>query len=167
MIKRASITRLILGVILAVMLPTCGGGGGGAPFVPVTATIKLATVGTSSANLSGIGITLNLPAGVTPALNNDGTVAVTVVSPSGVASTGTLVAANYTPATVSTKGSLKISLISATGFGVGEFVTINLSVATGSNPTLSDFTLSGFDPIDINYTHVLTLSASLSSLVVK
>lgn len=149
------------------MLTACGGGGSGTAAVPVTATLKLATTGTSAANLSGIDITLHLPAGVVPALNNDGTVAVTVVSPSGVASTGTLVAANYTPANIPTNGSLRISLISATGFGVGEFATINLNVATGSNPTLSDFTLSGFDPIDISYTHVLTLSAVLTGLVVK
>lgn len=168
MIKTASIARFILVVIFSAILPACGGGGGsGTVAVPMTATLKLATVGTAPDNLSGIDITLALPTGVTPALNMDGTVAATAVSPGGVTPAGAVVVANHTPATATTKGSLRISLISVTGFGVGEFTTVTLNVAPGSNPAQSDFIISGFDPLDMNLNHVLTLSAALTSLVIK
>ena len=148
----------------------CGGGGGSPATTSVaiaksTATLKLATSGSPSAQLAGIGITITLPDGVTPALNSDGSVAATVAAASGVAVPGTILAPVYTQASGSVKGTLSLAMASsiAAGFGAGEFVTINLEV-TGAWPTQSDFSLSGFNPIDLKGNSATGITAAVASL---
>jgi hypothetical protein len=163
-------------ILLCISLLAACGGGSTAPtgtettpsLTPQskTATIKLAASGTPSAQLAGIGITITLPDGVTPALASDGSVATSVVTISGVAAPGNILAPIYTPATGSTKGTLRIILASqaAAGFGAGEFATISLTSTAASNPVAADFPISAFNPIDVTGNAATGLTAAVSGV---
>jgi hypothetical protein len=166
-----NIVRIIL-LALSLSLVACGGGGGSSPppapeTFPTKAVIKISTQGTpSSSALSGVVVTLNLPPGVTITTNSDGSVASGAVIASGVvAQNNTTVLSTYTPASGSTAATLKIFVAStlASGFGVGEFVTVNANIASGYTPQQSDFTLTNFEPADLSINSVTGLTASLSA----
>jgi hypothetical protein len=154
-------SRNLLALLSITLMAACGGGGGGSsannqPTTTPTSqgktiTSKMSTTGTPSAQLAGIGITMTLPDGVTPALASDGSVAASVVTISGVAAPGSVLAPVYTPASGSTKGTLQIGLASQApaGFGAGDFATISLASTAATNPVAADFPLSGFNPIDV------------------
>lgn len=142
--------RRALWFILLCLLSACGdGGGAGSPSASVT--LKLATTGTPSQNLAGVDITVTLPDGVAPALKNDGTVADTVVTVSGVAGPGIGLTPVYTVATATTPGTLRVYIASSltAGFGAGEFATVQLGIVTAHIPTQGDFGLSNFRPITV------------------
>lgn len=162
----------LLGLTMAVVT-SCGGGGSSSstntpppPATSHTATVKLATSGTPSAQLAGVGVTLVLPSGVTPALNTDGSVATSV---SGVAAPGSMLAPIYTPATDTAKGTIRFVLASkiTAGFGAGEFATITLVVAPGYNPSVSDFATSGLATIDVRGNSATGLTATVTGLSVQ
>jgi hypothetical protein len=164
-----NIIRYALLVLTLYSIAACGGGDGAATTTSHTATLKLSTSGTPSANLAGIGITVTLPDGLTPALNSDGSVAATVVTVSGVAAPGTVLAPVYTPASGATKGTLRLVMASSitAGFGAGEFATLTLTAAAGSNPAQTDFTLSDFNPIDVHGASATGLTPAVASLAVQ
>ena len=149
--------------ICALVMFGCGGGGGGgtgggskvepAP-VPTTAVVKLYSEGvlTSGTSLAGIGITVNLPAGVTVQMDDAGKVVGGAVAGSGVAEGKAVLAEpDYTPATDTAPAKLSFVLAGtdAEGFGTGEFATVTCLVAAGANPQPTEFTLSDFRPIDL------------------
>lgn len=121
----------------------------------LSAVVKLSTVGTLSPGtlIGGLQLTLTLPAGVS--LRADFSSGQTqfaplagVVTASGAAASGSLVSASYVPAAGAAPGAVTVALISSSGFGVGEFVTINCDVAAGVNlPTPSQFVVISFGPI--------------------
>jgi len=138
------------------------------PVPPVqltTAVLKISTQGTLDAgtSLSGVGITLNLPAGVTVKTDAGGAVDPGVVTVSGGAVPSTLVAPLFTPATTGTNATLTFAVASNTagGFNVGEFATVTCDIAPGSFPTAADFTLSGLTPGDLFLQAVTGLTASM------
>ncbi|MFZ3209223.1 MAG: hypothetical protein WA140_10370 [Geobacteraceae bacterium] len=151
------ITRLALLPIMLCLISACGGGGGGgggggnSTSTP-KATLKLFTSGTPSANLSGNDITVILADGVTPTLNGNGSVADSVIVVSGVAAPGMVLAPIYTAATATSKGTLRFTMASTinAGFGAGEFATMTLNISAGKSPVQGDFSLSGFNPIDVS-----------------
>jgi len=174
-----TVKQTLLALGFASLLTACGGGGGSSAANPGggtvlqtsrSATLKLSTSGVPSAALAGIGVTVVLPDGVTPALNSDGSVAAAVATVSGVAATGVAatapIQAVYTPSSGSLNGTLYLAMVSSdpAGFGVGEFATVMLVVAAGYNPPLSDFTLSGFAPVDTNYNIATGLTAAVANL---
>ena len=160
------ITIISLQLVIAAMLSSCGGGGGGStpvvPVQPTTATIKISTQGTypSGALIGGIDVTLVLPAGVTVKATADLTntsILVTnsgVVTASGVAAANSTVLATYSAAAGSVAGTVSIKIVNPTGFGIGEFVTVNGDLAAGSNPTAANFSLSNFSAKDLNGTSI-------------
>lgn len=156
----------ILLLILPV-LPACGGGGGGgggffippAPAAPAPEpaketqpTVAVLTFSTTKVNaadtvtIGGIGVTVNLPAGVTAkTIDADGNVDASVVVPSGAAAGAT------TKTGVLAGGKLSVLVGEATnGFAPGQYVTINLDIAAGYNPQAGDFVISAFQPSDLN-----------------
>jgi len=147
-----ALKNMQLFILLTFMLFALAACGGGSTTVPSakTVTLKLATTGTPSESLAGVSITVILPAGVTPALNSDGTVAATVVAISGVAAPGTVTPPVYTAASGMVKGKLDLSVTSnvTAGFSAGEYATVVLSAAPGTNPQQGDFLpFTGFRPI--------------------
>ena len=159
MMRLASITLMLL------ISSACSGGGQGSNAPNVSTTIiKLSTNGTPSAKMAGVGITIVLPTGVAPALNSDGTVANTVIEVTGVATSGTVLAPAYTPATSSSNPTLHFAMASSLvdGFGSGEFATITLQTSSGNIPAPSDYSLSGFAPISLTGSPVTGLSATVN-----
>lgn len=152
---------------LVALLTACSGGGSSAPAPNSagTATLTLSTSGTPSpaGNLSGIGLTVTLPVGVTVATNSDGSVATGVVIPSGLLSSGT--ATNNAVYNSSTR-TLSLTIVStqAAGFGVGQFATVVCSYS-GAAPSSSGFSLSSFAPADLLLQPVSGLTAAYSAAI--
>jgi hypothetical protein len=132
---------------------------------PTTAVINISTQGTLATALSGVGITLNLPAGVTVTTNSDGSVASGVVVASGVAQNNSTFVSTYTAASGSTGATLAITVASTSvaGFGTGEFVTVNTNIGSGYNPQATDFSLTNFEPGDLSGNLVTGLTATFSA----
>jgi hypothetical protein len=130
-----------------------------------TAILKISTQGTLAAgsSLSGVGITVNLPAGVTVKTVAGGAVDAGVVTVSGIAVPSTLVAPLYTPATATANATLTFAVASNTagGFTTGEFATVTCDINANSFPAATDFTLSGLTPGDLFLQPVTGLSSSL------
>lgn len=152
-----------------VILAACGGGGSDAPPV-TTVTLKLATSGTPSAQLAGISFTLELPDGVTPCRNPDGSIAASVATASGVSAPGNTQNAAYTAALGAVKGTIKFIIYtsSAGGFGAGEFATVSLVVAGGANPAKEEFNFVQFRPFEaVTYNDATGLTPIVASLAIR
>jgi hypothetical protein len=139
-IRKSSKLTLVYCALLAIF--GCGGGGGETPGA-ATAALKVSVQGTLPAAtlIGGIDVTINLPAGVTCSAATDGTTASGVVTASGLAVGGTPVA-KFVAAAGSTPGQIRIGVIKADGFNVGEFATVNVNF-TSDAPAASSFTVAG------------------------
>jgi hypothetical protein len=165
-------TLASIALLLATMpLFACGGGGGGndtpATTVRTKAVVKLFTQGTLTAgtNIGGIDVVLNLPTGVsvkTVAQTHE-TDPVAVVA-SGIAQNSFLVG-NYSAPTATAPANVHLVLVNGTGFGTGEFATVNCDIAAGNNPAQTDFSLSNLSIIDAsnNPTAISGLTAGLTA----
>ncbi len=164
---------MALFLIVSTMMTGCGGGGGGSSTpaaAPTTAVVKLSSQGTlpPGAALAGVGVTLELPAGVTVKSDGGGVPDVSVVVPSGLmggAGNAVVVAGSlsYTAATATIKAKLNFTLLSNVpgGVGVGEYATLTLNLA-GVTPAATEFTVTLFDPIDLLGNHLTVLSSHLA-----
>jgi len=150
------VTILMLLLTAAGMLAGCGGGGGSsAPAPKTTAVLKIGTEGGLPAGvtgLSGVGVTITLPQGVTVATDGSGNPAANVAMVSGVAAGGSIAAPVYTAPTATTNGMLKVVVAAgSTLFGTGEFVTVTCLLPAGNTLQTSDFPvtiLSNLQPAD-------------------
>ena len=143
--------KLIL-LVMAIlpMIAGCGGGGGGdnAAPLPTAATLKLSSQGTMPVGkaVSGIDVTIELPAGAT-VKTTSGVVDATVVVASGLLTTATssMSPITYTPAAGATKAKLDFTIASTAlaGVQVGEYATITL-ILSGVNPAVTDFNATLF-----------------------
>lgn len=165
------IKRLVF-VWLSMMLCGCGGGGGGSE-VKVTPQAKTAilTLSTSAQGtpftgaLSGIGVSVKLPAGTTVKVSG-GVVDPAVVTVSSAAGPGMVTPPEYHAPTATQPGHLKFVIANTTSSGipVGDFAIVQCAVPAGSVLTAQDFTLSDFAPANMSLqpVTVLAVSATLS-----
>lgn len=156
-------------VLAAGIISACGGGGGGGGvsvnLVPTSAVMTILTTAVTAtayptAGIGGVGLSIRMPGGVSVA-TTAGSVDSSVVVPSGVAQGKASVLAVYTAASGTYPGKLDIVTSSTTsaGFGVGEFLTVNFIISSGT-PTSGSFALSDFAPIDsTTYTPISGLEA--------
>jgi hypothetical protein len=99
-------------------------------------------------------LTIALPAGVI--VNADpltGQTADGVVTISGAAAVGinTLSVAKFTPASIGSPGLLHIAMLNGSGFGLGEFVTIQFGTTAGANfPLSTQFSTTTFSAKGVN-----------------
>jgi hypothetical protein len=116
---------------------------------PTTAVVKLSTVGTLPAGkkIGTIDVTLILAPGVTLKSTNSPEPDAGVVMASGVA-VNSLIAANYTAPTSTLPGKVRLALVNVSGFGTGEFATVNGDIAAGKNPKAADFSVADFSVTD-------------------
>jgi len=153
------------------MTAGCGGGGGGntpPPPQPTTAVVKIYTTAIDPATSIGAAdVTLRLPAGVTidavqHPVNNLILVAdVGVVVPSGSATGSSADEIVYSPTTAE----VFVKVISVNGFSVGEFVTVNCKVATGSFPKESDFSVADPAARDLLGADIVGAGATLTAVI--
>jgi len=133
-------------VLLVSLLPGCGGGGGAgnvpAPFSTNTVVIK--TLG-APATLYGVQFKVELPDGVTLAADQFGALTAGAMVPSGGAAGASLVTDYQASASYR---SVTVSLVKASGFPVGEFLTVNALVPLGTSLSPGDFILSDFKAYD-------------------
>jgi len=152
--KHTMVRNILCLAALSFMLIGCGSGGGSSPAATnsTAGTQAVVTISTeesgavSSLPIIGIEITLSLPPGVTVDADASGQTGSGIVKASGVAA-GASTIGNYTPATATTPGTVKIAVIKSTGFGAGEFVSVTCN-RNGASFSASDFTLSGFKAVD-------------------
>lgn len=139
--------------------------------VTITATVtsailKLSSQGTlpSGKVVTGFGVSIELPAGVTVKTTTGGAVDSTVVVPSGLLAGNSSMApvVNYTAATGTSLARLDFTIASneAAGVGVGEYAAITL-ILNGVSPTAADFTITHFTPVDLSYDNLTTLTANI------
>ncbi len=167
MIKRTlSAWMIFLATVMTVS--ACGGGGGGGGGTPIhqptTAAIKLFTAGTAT-TLYGIDATLNLPTGVTvksttPPAPDSGVV--TSALASGTTGTSALLTAVYTAAANGQPGTVRVLIVSANGFSVGEFATVNADIAAGSSPLATGFTLGNVSATDAGGNAITGITSALT-----
>lgn len=138
---------------------------------PTSAVLKLSTAESSPSGifLSGIGVKIQLPTGVTVSVDADNVVSSGVVTASGVAANSSVTPAVYTPATLTTPATLEFIVVSNElgGFGVGEFATVNCGIASGNFPTPSDFIVppADFKPADLLLQPTTGLAAALTATI--
>jgi hypothetical protein len=134
-------------------LSGCGSGGGGntTPALPkavVTLSTQVTQGTIASKQIHGIQATLILPAGVTVKADSTGKTGDKVVVASGDAADAVLQVGNYTPATGSTKGTVKIEIVKTSGFDPGNFVTVTCDLATGISPKAEEFQVTDFKAVE-------------------
>lgn len=175
--------KYILLLCSVILIHGCGGGGGGNPASnnpaqkqPTTAVVKLYTQGSlpQGTAMSGIvitvnlpaGVTVNLPAGATVTTDASGGVGSEVIIGSGeTASKAVVIISDFTPATGTSPGALSIFLTSteAAGFGVGEFATVNCGISGGSYPKATDIFTSDFRAFDLRAVAIAGLSPTFTA----
>ncbi len=128
-----------------------------------TRALTISVTGTT-ALIAGLDIVVTLPPGGTVKAASTGLVSSGVLQPP-VTLSNALVAGNYTPPTASARARVRLGIISATGFAVGELVTLQCDVAPDAAFTESDFGLSVQDAYDANSVKLsgLSLAAKLGS----
>jgi len=126
------------------LMAGCGGGGGGTQPTAPANSVVIKSVGAAT-TLYGVGFKLQLPPGVTLATQGNGALAAGALVSSGGAADANF-AANYdsgvSPQTVT------VSLTKASGFPVGEFMTVIPVLAQGTALVPGDFVLSDFKAYD-------------------
>ena len=162
--------KMSLAVVFMIltMITGCGGGGSSPPssITPTTAVLKFSSQGTlpDGKAVAGVRATVELPTGVSVKTTGTGDVDTTVVVPSGLFDKqDTLLPVTYTAATANAKATLSFSIVStkAAGAGVGEYATLTLNL-TGGSPSLADFKIISFDPIDLSFGHITALTPVLA-----
>lgn len=134
---------------------------------PIGGLLKISTSGTPG-TIGAIDVTINLPAGLTVKADaNTGEVASGVVMVSGVAAVGanSLSVARMTAGSGGTPAQLHIGLINATGFDLGEFLTIRFDVTGGSFPASpTAFSLASFSARDLEGSPLGGITAAPASV---
>lgn len=171
MIKTLLKTACSLPLLIA--LAACGGGSSASTPTYTNATVKIAIAGALPAgtNISGVGVTVTLPAGVTIATDISGAVAAGAVTPSGIFATGTQTAPIYTAANGANQATLKLGMASGTVAGenqAGEIATVVFNLASGTVPTSADFSLSDLVVVNATtYNSIPGFSGSVTSVILQ
>jgi len=156
----------ILSFIVAIV-GGCAGTGIGTPAQLATpgastTVVTLSTNGTlpNGKSIGGIDITLNLPPGVTVKADKTTETLPGVVVSSGAAKGAPLVA-KFTSAAGIAPAMVRVVLLKLSGFGTGEFATLNLDI-DGPVPALTDFSTTRVTITDINGTTMNGLTTTVA-----
>jgi len=176
--QRISFIALVLCAFCITLLSACGGNSSTSTVdttpgvdsnptptvLPTTATVRISTTGTLDAGtkIGGISVTGALPAGVSVAAsadaNNPSVLVATggTVIASGVTGTSASAFATYTAA----DRKVNILVYDLNGFGIGEFVTVTCTIASGTTTTAANFGMGSFTATDLNGAAITTLAPS-------
>jgi hypothetical protein len=174
--KTTSIWNVLIGALVLTVFTACGGGGGGGDVIvtqPTSADLTLSTAvtGMIPANtvITGYNVTISLPAGVTVKATPDSLNPAILVPDSGVVTdnpAGSYIEAVYSAATSTLPGTVKVHIVSATGYAPGEFCKVKCDIAAGHYPTTSSFAQPTLDDVTgtdiISGSTITTLAGQLS-----
>lgn len=136
---------------------------------PVSGLLKLTSAGTST--VGALDVTVNFPAGVKVLFDGaTGEAAPGVVTVSGAAASGNcLQTAKFTPAFGGSPAQLHLGLITATGFGTGEFVTIRFDVEAGSSfpANAQVFSIAGLTALGTDGSSLSDITATPSTVAAE
>jgi hypothetical protein len=158
--KKISLSSLLIFAFCITMLSACGGGGGGGgstPPQPTTAVLTLSTAVTgtipSDTTINGYDVTITLPAGVTVKSTTPPQTDAGVVTTTGSAA-GSSMTAVYSAATGTTPGKVRILIANGDRYYAGEFSQVNCDIAAGHYPKASDFQQPTFAASGLLHTHL-------------
>lgn len=137
---------------------------------PTKATVTLAAQGSlpQGTAIAGIGITVNLPPGVTVATDGSGAAAAGVITGYGQTTSTTITTvSSVVPATATAAGTLRMILASTdpAGFTVGQFARINCDISVGSYPKAADFSTTDFSAVDLKGVAITGLSPAFTAQI--
>ncbi len=140
---------IICGITLHTLVG-CGGGGSGSTAPAGNSFQKKAYLtGTSVQNVKGIELTMILPAGVTVPADSSGQVTSGIITMLAPNNSGTIQVGNYTPATATIAGSVKIVIANGTTpFSVGDFFVITCTVDPGVVVSANQFSFMNMQIYD-------------------
>jgi len=167
--KKTALSALLM--IILMSLAACHGKGSDQP---TKAVITLSTSGSLPAGtqIYGAQATIKLPAGVTTKASPSSTDPTKMVTDSGVViATGSSVGAESVLATYVTSTSapttysVELYVAKSSGFSTGDFVTVNCDIADGTNPSVSDFSVSDFKAVDQNGATITGLTIGMTAAI--
>ena len=160
--KKTTLSVLLIFIIALLVTSGCGTTNT-SDTQPTTATITILSQGTST-QIGGIEVTLVLPSGVSVKSTADSTNASVQDTNAGVvAASGAAAGANTDTMATYSAGKVKVHLVNANGFGVGEFVTVNCDIASGSSPKAADFSVTDFNAVDLNGAAITGLTPAFTA----
>ena len=144
--------RILLALLVATALGCGGGGGGGGgttpPANPTKATLTFSIPSLpAGTQVGGVQFVINLPTGVSPAIFSSCTTSGCDASGSITLTGGgvnLLSATNY----ISAANTATFAGATTTGFGTGNFLTMNCVIASGTTVTASSFSISNIQVFD-------------------
>ena len=168
--KRISVTGLLVLICILVSLAACGGGGGGGGGsttpAPTQAVLTLSTSGTGT--IAGIEVTVNLPAGVTakataaPGNPSVFVADVGVVTSAGSATGAEAAMATFVTSTTSSTSKLMVYVAKSSGFTTGNYAVIKCDIAAGHVPAAANFSVSDFQPVDVDGAAMTSITPGLA-----
>lgn len=123
-----------------------------------TRSLALSVAGTTS-SIAAIEMEIVLPPGSTVKADADGKVDTSVLQPLGAPGT-MIIAGHYSPPTSYGRGSVRIAIVSASGFAAGEFLTLQYQTTHDVVPTGADFVMSVLSAYDAQLASLGNLSLS-------
>ena len=146
---------------MLIIFTSCGPNKKQTPVQPTTALVKVSLLGTvaSGTTIGGVDLSMTLPAGVSvKTQENSVETSAGVVTASGVAVSNSQTISTYNSST----GILRIVLVNASGFGVGEVALVNCEIAAGHQPVSADFSQGDLTVADLNGNPITDLAAGLA-----
>lgn len=145
------IILIIFAFAFSMTVTGCGSGGSSTVSRSTKAKTSVKTAGLVAPGLlvGALEIVISIPYGVTvECITGTNEPVQSVVQLVGTADPKMLLSAmNYTPATPTNKGSLKIQYYNAVGFTPSDSLLVQLDIATGFFPIEADFSLTKYDVV--------------------
>lgn len=160
--------RLTLMLILVALIVGCGSNSTTPQQPVVRLTVSTTGIIPAGQSLTGIGLTMTLPAGVTPALDASGHPdAARLVTPSGVTVAGGLAATAIhleAAAGQPARLALAVSSMASSGFGTGECMILTLNRTAGATPQANEFDITEFSAANLDGVSVGGLQAVITDV---
>lgn len=168
--NRRNILAMLTIVAAIVLGAGCGGGGGGSSSAtPTTVVLTLSTSGTlpGSTLIGGSDVNIILPTGVSVKAAANVAPRSSIVTYSGVVTVSGVAVDTHAMALATLTGpnTLNVKVVNPNGFGVGEFAKVTCAIDAGAEVVDTDFSTTGFAPVDVDGVAISGLTASLTATI--
>ena len=135
------------------------------PSQPTVAIVKILLSGTLApgVKIGGVDVTVTMPAHVTTATTGSTQQATgTAVQASGVAVNSSVIVGMVSAATSTLPAKTRVALVNATGFGLGEVVTLTNMIEAGQHPLATGFNTENLMVSDLTGSIITGITAGLT-----